>query len=82
MTRKSETLLKNITGYALVRIRKYVKWLEPFSTVVNREGEPVILKEIKGVAPNDVHNTQVNDVSITMFQEATELCKLQERGML
>ena len=64
MTGKSETLLKHITGYALVRIRMCVDWLEPFSTVINREGEPAILKEIKGVAPDDVHNIQINDACV------------------
>ena len=75
--------VKFISGYDLVHLQKCVDWLEPFRTVINEQGIPARHKHIEGVtpiegvAPEYVHNIQVNVVTTTMLQQVVELCELQ-----
>ncbi|XP_064394881.1 G1/S-specific cyclin-E1-like [Halichondria panicea] len=74
---RSRAHLLLITGYELSEIRLCVGWMHPFAVVYGHNGT-IIQKAFSGVIPQDTHNIQTHDISISMMDDARELGTTEE----
>lgn len=74
---RSRPHLPLITGFELNDVQVCVNWMHPFAIVFSQKG-PVTQKAVSGVVPQDSHNIQTHDISMSMMDDAHEIGQSQE----
>lgn len=77
VSERSRAHLEVITGLELSDIHVCVNWMQPCSIVLSHKG-PIKQRTFSGVIPQDSHNIQTHEVSISMLDDAVELRRSQE----
>lgn len=73
---RGRTHLQTVTGLELSDIQTCVDWMQHCAIILNQK--PAQQKTFRGVIPQDAHNIQTHDISISMLDDAVELRRSQE----